>query len=105
MEFEFATANRIIFGAGVFGQLGALAGDLGRKALVTCGQRRASHDRLAGLLADHGVTVTFYTVRGEPSVDDARQAVRQAQEAGCDLVIGFGASSMQGNPIKLTVCR
>ena len=37
MRFEFATATRIIFGAGVLHEVGPLAAEMGRKALVVTG--------------------------------------------------------------------
>ena len=38
MRFEFATANRIIFGPGTAREAGRLARELGRRALVVTGR-------------------------------------------------------------------
>ena len=38
MNFEFATATRIIFGAGTLNQIGASAKSLGQRALVVTGR-------------------------------------------------------------------
>ena len=47
MPFEFATASRIVFGAGTSAQVGAIARELGRHALVVTGQ---SPERVFALL-------------------------------------------------------
>ena len=51
MPFEFATANRILFGPGTLQQVGALAKPLGNRALVITGQNAA---RAEPLLAQIG---------------------------------------------------
>ena len=47
MRFEFATANRIIFGAGTLDEVGPIAAEMGNRALVVTGR---SVDRAAPLL-------------------------------------------------------
>ena len=47
MQFEFATATRIIFGPGALRSLGPLVAELGRHALVISGRTR---DRISPLL-------------------------------------------------------
>ena len=37
MQFEFATATRIVFGEGSFKRIGSLAREMGSRAFVTCG--------------------------------------------------------------------
>ena len=39
MRFEFATAGRIIFGAGTVRQVGAAAAEMGKRAFVVTGRR------------------------------------------------------------------
>ena len=46
MRFEFASAARIIFGPGTVAQIGALARELGRRALVTTGLIPAQSERM-----------------------------------------------------------
>ena len=46
MRFEFSTAARIIFGPGTVAQIGALARELGRRALVTTGLDPAHSERI-----------------------------------------------------------
>lgn len=92
-EWEFATAERIVFGVGTAARLGELAAPLGRKALVVTGR---DPGRFAGVLATleaAGVEQAGWRVPGEPTVEEVEQAVTYAREEGCDLVIGLGGGS------------
>lgn len=94
MRFEFATANRILFGSGTVGEVPAQARALGGSALVVTGR---SPQRFAGVLDDlkaQGVAVTLFEVGGEPSVEVVREGTRLAREAGCELVIAIGGGSV-----------
>lgn len=93
MHFEFATASRIIFGPGALRQVGPLAAEMGRQALVVMGRNPARAIPLLDALTTHTVAATSFTVSGEPTTDIVRQGVRLAQERRCDLVIGFGGGS------------
>jgi alcohol dehydrogenase class IV len=89
--FDFATAGRVMFGAGRAGELGAVAAGLGSRALVCTG----SHpDRHAELLNELGVPSTTFPVSGEPTVELARQAVAAAREHGAELVVAVGGGSV-----------
>ena len=93
MQFEFATASRIRFGAGVFQETGKHAAALGRRALVAGGRSRERVEPLVELLAGQGVGAVVFPVEGEPQAGAVEQATRLAQQEGCDLVIGFGGGS------------
>jgi alcohol dehydrogenase class IV len=91
--FEFATATRIIFGAGTCRQLPALAAAFGRHALVVTGR---STKRAAPILADlerHGVAPVRWAVAGEPTMDEVQQGLTVALAADCELVIAIGGGS------------
>ncbi|MFN8455358.1 MAG: iron-containing alcohol dehydrogenase [Anaerolineae bacterium] len=93
MKFEFATATQIIFGAGSLKQVGPLAAQVGRQALVVTGQSIDRAKPLMEILAAHGVDSTTFAVAGEPTISLAQQGVEQARAARCNLVIGFGGGS------------
>lgn len=93
MKFEFATATQIIFGAGSLKQVGPLAAQVGRQALVVTGQSIDRAKPLMEILAAHGVESTTFAVAGEPTISLAQQGVEQARAARCNLVIGFGGGS------------
>ena len=93
MRFELATAGQILFGDGIALRVGELAAPLGRRALVVTGARPERAAELVALLEKHGITGRVVTARGEPTVEAVRQAVAQAHEHGCDLVVAIGGGS------------
>jgi len=93
MRFEFATATRIIFGPGTLREVGPIAAEMGSRALVVIGHTAARATPLLDELAAQGIDTVTYSVASEPTVGTARLGVQRAQEAECDLVIGFGGGS------------
>lgn len=104
MRFEFATATRIIFGAGARQEIGALAAELGSRALIVTGRTVSRAALLLDLLISHGVSaVTFTAIDNEaassaaaypePTTDRVMAGVNFAREENCDLVIGFGGGA------------
>ena len=92
MRFEFATAGRILFGAGRCAEVPALAVPLGRCAFVVT----SSHERAAALLdrlSALGISSVLFLVKTEPNLDHIILALKSYKECGCDLVIGFGGGS------------
>ncbi len=94
MRFEFATATRIIFGAGTFGEVGSLALGLGRAALVVTGKTPSRAEPLLDRLRTEGIAVTVQSVPGEPTTALVEAGTAAANRAGCDFVIGFGGGSV-----------
>ncbi|MFB0538133.1 MAG: iron-containing alcohol dehydrogenase [Anaerolineae bacterium] len=101
MRFEFATATRIIFGAGTLREVGPLAAEMGNRALVVTGRTalRRAQDKparaapLLDALAAQGIRTVTFTVAGEPTTEVVRLGTQRARESDCDLVIGFGGGS------------
>jgi alcohol dehydrogenase class IV len=93
MRFEFATAGRIIFGAGTLREVGPLAAGMGSRTLVVTGRTPEHTAPLLDLLAAHGIETATFAVTDEPTTDVARAGAQRAREAGCDLIIGFGGGS------------
>ena len=94
MRFEFATAGRIIFGPGTIGEIGDLAADMGRRAFLVTGK---TVDRAAPVIAqlkNQGVSITQFSVPGEPTTDLVLAAVDSARRDACDFVIGIGGGSV-----------
>ena len=95
--FEFATAQRIVFGAGTFEQLGGLAVEHGRRVFLVASQSATAPngavDRLADQLRRADVSLTVYPVRGEPDTASVDAATEAARRAGADVVIGLGGGS------------
>jgi alcohol dehydrogenase class IV len=93
LNFEFATAARIVFGAGALRGIGEIAAGLGRRALIVTGSRPHRADRLADLLSAAGIDSARFAVSGEPKIDDARSGMTAALDFGADMIIGFGGGS------------
>ncbi|HEX7941152.1 MAG TPA: iron-containing alcohol dehydrogenase, partial [Gemmatimonadaceae bacterium] len=93
MNFEFATAARIIFGPGKLRDVGALAASLGTRALVVHGSS-ARTGPLVDLLQAHGVTTTSLRVAGEPTTTLVERGAEHARRERCDLVIALGGGSV-----------
>jgi alcohol dehydrogenase class IV len=93
MQFEFATANKIIFGPGTLKTIGAIANEMGKRALVVTGFNLDRAKRLLDLLTENEITYETYSVADEPTIEVAREGVSKARAAGCDFIIGFGGGS------------
>jgi alcohol dehydrogenase class IV len=93
MRFEFATAARIVFGAGSVNDAGTIAKEFGRRALVVTGRDSRRAERLLSNLKSTGVNVTIFSVAGEPDLETVARATKPARAEHCELVIGFGGGS------------
>jgi alcohol dehydrogenase class IV len=91
MTFEFATAGRIIVGAGRAAELPGVLAGLGSRVLVCTG---ADPARNAGLLAGLGLPATLFPVAGEPTVELARAGTGAAREHGADVIAAIGGGSV-----------
>jgi alcohol dehydrogenase class IV len=94
MNFEFATATRIVFGAGTINQVGVSAKSLGRRALVVTGRDARRAEKLLASLAASGLGTATFAVAGEPEISTVEHGVASAQKEGCDVVIAFGGGSV-----------
>ena len=105
MRFEFATATRILFGAGVLKDLGENAARLGLRALLVTNQVGAESgqtllEAFAGQgkpvldwLSAQGVAASVVAVPGEPTLELVRAGVELARREAAELVIGIGGGS------------
>ena len=94
LSFEFATAGRIIFGAGSIDKAGPAAGELGGKALLLTGRHPERYGGLMAALASQGLKFESILVSGEPTVEQASKAAEVGRSSGCDFVIGCGGGSV-----------
>jgi alcohol dehydrogenase class IV len=93
-HFEFATAGRIIFGAGILREVGSIAAGLGSRACIVTG---GTLDRAAGVIEEldrSGISHITLQVKGEPTTDLALRLAEEARSADCDLMIGIGGGSV-----------
>jgi alcohol dehydrogenase class IV len=94
MNFEFATANRIIFGPGRACEVGALAAALGSRVLLVTGRDAQRAGCVEPELAKHKLVVTPFAVSGEPTTEIVAQGAALARRAECDLVVAVGGGSV-----------
>jgi len=93
MRFEFATATRILFGAGTVREIPPAAKEIGRRALFVTGLPQEQSAPLISQLEAAGVTCCSFGVATEPTLDLVQQGVQFARAEQCDLVVGFGGGS------------
>jgi alcohol dehydrogenase class IV len=94
MQFEFATAERILFGPGKIEETAPAARRFGKHAMVVVGKtpERAAH--LLEQLHKEDIETTLFQVRGEPTVEVVREGVTLARGQKIDLVVGLGGGSV-----------
>ncbi len=92
MQFQFATAARILFGCGARRQLHALAKEFGTRALVITGANPERTAPLLSALEQSGVACSSFSVPQEPSVSLVREGAAAAR--GCEMIIGIGGGSV-----------
>ncbi len=86
-RFEFATAQRIIFGRGVFRELPDLCRSFGQRTLLIAGSRPQQWtDRLPHVGA--------HSIGGEPTTQDIETGVALAKELGADVIVAIGGGSV-----------
>ena len=84
MSFEFATAARVVFGAGAVRELPSSAEAFGRRVLLVSN---------VAVPATAAIESIELCVEGEPTVALAREGSRLAREHKVDVVVGFGGGS------------
>lgn len=96
-NFEFNNPVRLVFGAGRVAEVGKLAQQYGKKALiVTSGSSRRTGllDRIEKYLSDDGVDYVVYDkVQPNPLTSMVEEAVQIVKTENCDVIIGLGGGS------------
>ena len=93
MQFEFATASKIIFGPGRLNTIGDLVGSFGKRVLVISGAPIEITNRLLILLESQQGTRQVVIVNHEPTLDSVREVVELARRINPELIIGIGGGS------------
>ncbi len=91
VAFEFATAGRIVVGAGRAAELPSLVAGLGSRVLVCTGADPARH---GGLVEGLGAPAAVFPVAGEPTIAVARAGTVVARDHGADVVVAIGGGSV-----------
>jgi alcohol dehydrogenase class IV len=91
MNFEFTTAQRIIFGRGCFKKLSGVLAAFSSRLLIVTGQTQRLSSELAQNL--EGFSIDVLPVSCEPTVQIARDGAVRAREIEADAVVGLGGGS------------
>jgi alcohol dehydrogenase class IV len=94
MKFEFATANQILFGNGVFGESMMRVENFGKRPLVVCRNDPGFQSFVFETLSISFDEIVLFPVHGEPEVSTVELGVTAAEEGECDFVIGIGGGSV-----------
>lgn len=94
MNFEFATANRIIFGSGKIREVSRIAAGLGRRIFLVRGKHVEGLESFFQDLEDAGFVVTPYHVTAEPDIECIETGRQSARAANCQVVIAVGGGSI-----------
>ena len=94
MRFEFATAERIIFGPGSINEIIDIASAMGNKCLVVTGKKGLRWSKLLDALRNKYITPTLYSVSKEPTTQTVIRGVSVAREHECNCVIAIGGGSV-----------
>lgn len=84
MRFEFATAQRILFGEGTVREVAAAAAGMGSRPLVVTGATSRCPP----------VEGVPFRVPGEPTIELIRDGAEYARDERCDMVVAIGGGSV-----------
>jgi alcohol dehydrogenase class IV len=94
MNFTFATATQIIFGAKTFEKVGNLALGFGNRVFIIGGRDFGRLQPLLAQLRGNGMTLETFSIPGEPTVSLILDGLKQAKTVHSDLVIAMGGGSV-----------
>lgn len=91
-SFEFATANRIVFGAGKLNELSKHLDGSVKRLLFVHGHSSGTTSRLKEIFSSSGISFTEFQVHGEPTVEVIRAGLTAAHD--CDMILALGGGSV-----------
>jgi alcohol dehydrogenase class IV len=93
MQFAFATATEIVFGAGARTTVAERVRAAGSRAFVVTGRSNGPSAEVIAALEAKGLPLLRWSVDGEPTIAVARDAVEAARHHGAAVVIACGGGS------------
>src|SRR5215213_8761925 len=93
-QFEFATAARIVFGAGRARELPTLAAGFGQRVLVVTGSNVQRIEPLLEVLRVQKLSLTTFPIPSEPTLDAVIKGAELARSSDCEVVVGIGGGSV-----------
>jgi alcohol dehydrogenase class IV len=93
MQFEFATATKIIFGSGRINSISKIAEGFGNDVLIICGAPQEILEKLQNLLNDNKINFSYLRINSEPTLEDLQEVVNLAKQITANYIIGIGGGS------------
>jgi alcohol dehydrogenase class IV len=93
-QFEFATAARIVFGAGRARELPTLVAGFGQRVLVVTGSNIQRIAPLLEMLRVEKLSLTTFSIPSEPTLDAVIKGAELARSSACEVVVGVGGGSV-----------
>ena len=90
MNFEFATASRIVFGKGKSNQIPKIWKQLGKKPMYIIGNSFKKYPSYDEIVTTHEKIV----VTNEPSTHLIEEISEKTKKSGCDVIISIGGGSV-----------
>jgi len=94
MQFEFATANQIIFGAGSIQKIQPAIQQMGARAFIVTGSSKERVSPLLNLLDNLKINFEIFQISGEPTTTKTLEGANLARNMRADFVFGFGGGSV-----------
>jgi len=94
MRFEFATADRILFGEGVVSEVGQLISQMGDRVFLVADDIGERAGPIIEQLERQRLNYSTFEVRSEPSTMLVSRGLAQARQAKSNVVIGIGGGSV-----------
>jgi len=93
INFEFATATRIIFGNNTLEKVPELISQFGGKVVLVTGKNTPAANTLSTLLHKKHIPFEIIRIASEPTTTDIELGVLHTRNSGCNVVIGLGGGS------------
>ena len=94
MNFEFTTAQQIIFGAQKIKMLPAIVKNLGTRPAFITGSSAERIAPIFRMLKGADLTPAAFSITEEPTTARISMIAQQARDLGCDCVVAFGGGSV-----------
>lgn len=94
LNFEFATASRVIFGNHVSLRLPEILDGMGKQVLLAIGKNTARYQPIIDSLTAADFKITIFNICSEPTIDIIDRGVNIARKKQCQIVVGIGGGSV-----------
>jgi alcohol dehydrogenase class IV len=93
-DFEFATATRIVFGAGRIADVPSIAEQFGHRILLVTGSSQTRSQELFDSLIRRQPTVSIFAVGREPTISMVADGAALARATQAEVVVSVGGGSV-----------